>query len=102
MCAFLERSLSESTHADSQELQFINGTPSRILLVIEPRSSEYWIESSATVRALVRGTSITPKLDVEYLAGGLVMYAGGRGQVEVYQMAVAWPNTSVRGIRRRN
>lgn len=70
---------------DSQELQFINGTPSRILLVIEPRSSEFWIESGATVRVLVRGTSTTPRLDVEYLSGGLVMYASGSGQVEVYQ-----------------
>lgn len=70
---------------DSQELQFINGTPSRILLVIEPRSSEFWIEGGATVRVLVRGTSTTPRLDVEYLSGGLVMYASGSGQVEVYQ-----------------
>jgi hypothetical protein len=70
---------------DSQELQFINSTPSRMLLVIEPRSSEFWIESGATVRVLVRDPSITPCLGVEYLAGGLVVYASGNGQVEVYQ-----------------
>lgn len=70
---------------DIQELQFINGTSSRMLLVIEPRSSEFWIESGATVRVLVSDTSATPRLDVEYLTGGLVVFASGSGQVEVYQ-----------------
>lgn len=70
---------------DIQELQFINSTPSRMLLVIEPRSSEYWIESGGAVRVLVRDPSTIPGLGVEYLAGGLVVYSSGSGQVEVYQ-----------------
>lgn len=68
-----------------QELNFINGTPSRLLLVIEPNSSEFWIESGATVRVLVKGASTTQMMDVEYLPGGLVIYTSNVGQVEVYQ-----------------
>ncbi|PVZ08651.1 hypothetical protein SAMN05660463_04497 [Pseudomonas sp. URIL14HWK12:I9] len=70
---------------DSQQLQFISSTPSRMLLVVEPRSSEFWIEKGAAVRVFIRDVPGKDPLDVEYLAGGIVVYAHNNDQVEVYQ-----------------
>lgn len=71
--------------SNHQELKFINGTRSRLLLVIEPSSSEFGIESGATVRVLVGHQSTEQALEVEYLPGGMVVYTSSSGQVEVYQ-----------------
>ena len=68
-----------------QELKFINGARSRLLLVIEPSSSEFWIERGATVRILVVNQSNEQALEIEYLPGGMVVYTSSSGQVAVYQ-----------------
>lgn len=51
---------------NSQEFQFINGAPKRLLLIIEPTSSEFWIESRATVKILLEGANVPATFDVEY------------------------------------
>lgn len=73
---------------NSHEMHFINSTQSRMLLVLEPRSSEFWIDSGATVRLLVKALSAQSALDVEYMPGGLVVYARDAGQFEVYQNGI--------------
>ncbi|MGY2197612.1 hypothetical protein [Pseudomonas gingeri] len=75
-----------------QELQFINSTSSRMLLVLEPRSSEFWIERGATVTVLVRDPSSVRSLDVEYLVGGLVVYTRPGDQIEVYKNGLRLPH----------
>ena len=72
-------------YLNRQELQFINGMTSHLLLVIEPRSSEFVIASGATVRVLVEHQSTEQPIEVEYLPGGMVVYTSESGQVEVYQ-----------------
>jgi hypothetical protein len=79
------RSNRAAKSSTKQELQFINGMPSRLLLVIEPRSSEFLIESGATVRVLVEHQSTEQAIEVEYLPGGMVVYTSDSGLVEVYQ-----------------
>ncbi|POF90996.1 hypothetical protein BGP80_12885 [Pseudomonas putida] len=59
--------------------------PSRLLLVIEPRSSEFLIASGASVLVLVEHQSTEQPIEVEYLPGGMVVYTSESGQVEVYQ-----------------
>jgi len=76
----------------NQELQFINSTSSRMLLVLEPRSSEFWIERGATVKVLIREPSSIHSLDVEYLVGGLVVYAHNADQIEVYKNGLRLPH----------
>ncbi|MFZ6048478.1 hypothetical protein ACFW0H_20410 [Pseudomonas sp. CR3202] len=68
-----------------QEFRFINGAPKRLLLVIEPKSSEFWIESHAMVRILVEGENTPATLDVEYLSGGMVVYTSEGSRVQVFQ-----------------
>ncbi|MCO6057629.1 hypothetical protein NG726_13240 [Pseudomonas sp. MOB-449] len=70
---------------NSQEFRFINGAPKRLLLVIEPISSEFWIESHATVKILVEGDDVPVTLDVEYLAGGMVVYTSEGSRVQVFK-----------------
>ncbi|AOE85523.1 hypothetical protein [Pseudomonas sp. TCU-HL1] len=65
------------------EFRFVNGAPRRMLLVIEPRSSEFWIKSKATVQVLVEDDDQAMALDVEYLPNGLVIYVEEGRQVEV-------------------
>lgn len=68
-----------------QELQFINGMASRLLLVIEPKSSEFLIASGASVLVSVVHQSAEQPIEVEYLPGGMVVYTSESGSVEVYQ-----------------
>ena len=67
------------------EFRFVNGAPRKMLLVIEPRSSEFWIKSKATVQVLVEDDDQGLALDVEYLPNGLVIYVEEGRQVEVRQ-----------------
>ena len=64
---------------------FTNSAPSRVLLVVEPSSSEYWIEAGATVQLQVDESKAQCVLDFEYLPGGIVIYAPDNGRVDVYQ-----------------
>lgn len=68
-----------------QEFQFINGAATRLLLVIEPNSSEFWIQSRASVRILVKGDVDLPPLEIEYLPGGMVVYVPEESDVQVLQ-----------------
>ncbi|WP_028628064.1 hypothetical protein [Metapseudomonas resinovorans] len=70
---------------NNQEFRFINGASKRLLLVIEPISSEFWIESHATVKILVEVEEAPATFDVEYLAGGMVVYTPEGSQVQVYK-----------------
>jgi hypothetical protein len=85
----------------TRELQLINSTPTKMLLVLEPRSSEFWIKSGSTVKLRVTGATSGQPLDVEYLVGGLVVYANDGGKVEVYQdgLRLAQDNRSRRMAR---
>ena len=65
------------------EFRFVNGAPRKMLLVIEPRSSEFWIKSKATVQVLFEDGGQGLSLDVEYLPNGLVIYVEEGRQVEV-------------------
>lgn len=65
-----------------QEFHFTNGVAARLLIVVEPDSSEYWIERGASVRILVEGDTA---LGIEYLPGGMVVYAGGGSQVQLFK-----------------
>ncbi|MCY1283240.1 hypothetical protein D9M70_321130 [compost metagenome] len=67
------------------EFRFVNGAPRKMLLVIEPSSSEFWIKSKATVQVLVEDGDQGLALDVEYLPNGLVIYVEQGRQVEVRQ-----------------
>ena len=67
------------------EFCFVNGAPRKMLLVIEPRSSEFWIKSKATVQVRVEGNDRPVALDVEYLPNGLVIYVEEGRQVVVRQ-----------------
>ncbi|HDS1705608.1 MULTISPECIES: hypothetical protein [Pseudomonas] len=76
---------------NSQEFQFINGAPKRLLLIIEPTSSEFWIESRATVKILLEGANVPATFDVEYLAGGMVFYASEGSRVRVFKNGCQLP-----------
>ncbi|MDH4563887.1 hypothetical protein [Pseudomonas sp. BN411] len=67
------------------EFRFVNGAPRKMLLVIEPRSCEFWIKSKATVQVLVEDGDQGLALDVEYLPNGLVVYVEEGLRVEVHQ-----------------
>ena len=69
----------------TQEFQFVNSSSSKILLVLEPGSSEFWIKKGASIRLLVIGSISARPLDVEYLSGGLVIYNSGNEKIEVYE-----------------
>lgn len=71
-----------------QEFNFINSTSRRILLVVEPKSSEYWIKHGVSVRLLITDPAMLPSLDVEYLPGGIVIYARESSCIEVYQNGI--------------
>lgn len=62
---------------------FVNGAPRKMLLVIEPRSSEFWIKSKSTVEVSIEGGGQHLGLDVEYLPNGLVIYVEAGQQVIV-------------------
>jgi len=66
-------------------LCFVNGTARKMLLVIEPRSSEFWIKSKSTVELCVEGDSMHLALDVEYLPNGMVIYLDNALNVAVRQ-----------------
>lgn len=68
-----------------RELRFINGASKKALLIVEPKSSEFWVEKGATIRIVVDGGAATDTLDVEYLPNGLVVYTAEGSQVTVYQ-----------------
>lgn len=68
-----------------QELKFINGGAARLLLVVEPASSEFWIDSRASVKVLVEAPAESASVEIEYLAGGIVMYLPEHSAVQVFQ-----------------
>lgn len=70
---------------NSQEFQFINGAPKRLLLIIEPTSSEFWIESHATVKILLECADVPATFEVEFLAGGMVFYASEGSRIQVFK-----------------
>jgi hypothetical protein len=71
--------------SNEQEFQFINGATARLLLVVEPNSSEFWIDSRASVRVLIKGGTTPVTLEIEYLPGGMVVYASEDSLVQILQ-----------------
>lgn len=68
-----------------QEIRFINGGPDRLLLVIEPASSEFRIDCGASVRLLVAGGVGGGSMEIEYLPGGMVIYLSADAAIQVFQ-----------------
>lgn len=68
------RAKTPANSSTKQEIQFINGMPSRLLLVIEPSSSEFLIDSGSTVRVTVEHQSTEQAIEIEYLPGGMLVY----------------------------
>ncbi|WP_171006455.1 hypothetical protein [Pseudomonas sp. 2FG] len=68
-----------------REFRFINGASKKALLVLEPKSSEFWIESGAMIHIVAGGGDPEAAIDVEYLPNGLVVYTAQGSQVLVYQ-----------------
>jgi hypothetical protein len=62
---------------------FINSASSRILLVMEPKSSEFWIKRGASVRVVIKDSGLLPEVQFEYLLGGLVIYLHKDSSVDV-------------------
>ncbi|MCY1560055.1 hypothetical protein D9M68_971490 [compost metagenome] len=53
--------------------------------MVEPKSSEFWIESGAMIHIVADGGDPAVAIDVEYLPNGLVVYTAEGSQVLVYQ-----------------
>lgn len=67
------------------ELRFINGAEKRALLILEPKSCEFWIKQGAMIRIVADGGISPHVLDVEYLPNGLVVYTAEGSTVRVYE-----------------
>lgn len=68
-----------------REVRFINGAGKPALLVLEPKSCEFWIRKGATLRIVADGGDPQQGLDVEYLPNGLVVYTAEGSTVSVYE-----------------
>ncbi|MEN0109025.1 MAG: hypothetical protein AAGC84_21740 [Pseudomonas sp.] len=79
--------------SDIREVRFINGSGKRTLLIIEPRSCEFWIKKGATLRIVAAGGARPYALEVEYLPNGLVVYTAEGSTVSVYENEQLLPQT---------
>lgn len=74
-----------SALAGSQEFSFINSTDKRLVVVLEPESSEFWIKRGSAIRVVVRSEKPASALDLEFLPGGLVIYLAKGAHAAIYQ-----------------
>lgn len=65
------------------EFSFTNGSPRRLLLVIEPKSLEYWVDSKATVKIVAEHAYPGRTVDFEITANGLIAYAPTESRIRV-------------------
>lgn len=67
------------------EFRFINGAGKPALLVLEPKSCEFWIRKGAMLRIVADGGDNAHEMEVEYLSNGLVVYMPKGCNVSVYE-----------------
>lgn len=70
---------------NEQELRFINSGSARLLLVVEPASSEFWIDRGASVKVVMEAPIGSASLEIEYLPGGMVIYLPAPSAIQVFQ-----------------
>ncbi|WP_440465674.1 hypothetical protein ACKI1H_16920 [Pseudomonas sp. YH-1] len=70
---------------DRGEFNFINGTGRQLLLVLEPKSHEFWIAPGALLQIRTDTEEGSSSFDMEFLARAVVVYLPEGQSARVFQ-----------------
>lgn len=82
---------------NEQELRFINSGSARLLLVVEPASSEFWIDRGASVKVVMEAPIGSASLEIEYLPGGWSSTCQHLVLFRYFRMTDAWCRANTLG-----